>query len=138
MTLFLAPLLAIAVLIGVAVLLAAQKGRQAHLVGTLVEPDTVRSSAPAVLFFTGENCNVCHTAQKPALAQVAESFANDVEIQEIDVAQRPELARAYRVMTLPTTVVLAAGGRVSHINVGFATAETLRAQLRALGAPVAA
>jgi thioredoxin-like negative regulator of GroEL len=138
MPLILAPALAIAVLLGVALLLAAQKGRQRSLVGHVVQRDAGRTALPSILFFTGATCNVCHTAQKPALEALAATLDAHVAIREIDVATQPEVARAYRVMTLPTTVLLDAAGTVIDINVGFAPAETLRTQLANLGVVAAA
>lgn len=135
--LLLAPAIAIAVLLLAALVLAAQKGRQRSLVGRVVHSHPV-AATPAILFFTGANCHVCHVAQKPALDALAVRLGGRIRIDEIDVAARPELARAYRVMTLPTTVVLDAVGVVTDINVGFASLERLNAQLRSLGVPVAA
>ena len=48
------------------------------------------------------------------------------------------MARRYRVMSLPTTIVLDAEGQVTDINVGFASGEVLRRQLVEAGMPVAA
>ena len=93
---------------------------------------------PSILYFTGEACTICHTAQRPALRALAAGLDDGVEIREVDVAVEPELARRYRVMSLPTTIVLDGSGQVTDINVGFATGETLRRQLVDAGMPVAA
>jgi len=138
MILLLAPLIAIAVIGGVAVLLRVQRGGQRELVGSVVETSTTRGRLPSILYFTGETCTICHTAQKPALRALAAGIDSDVEIREIDIAVEPELARRYRVMSLPTTIVLDAAGQVTDINVGFANGEVLRRQLVDAGMPVAA
>ncbi len=52
-------------------------------------------------------------------------------IDEIDVARDPSSARRYRVMTLPTTVVLDAQGRTVAINAGYASELALRDQVAA-------
>lgn len=132
--LVLAPIIAIAILVAVAMLLAAQQGRQRNLMGRVVQCSVTRSGAPSILFFTGATCNICHTAQQPALEQLAASLNSPVDIQAIDVDKRPDVARAYRVMTLPTTVVLDPRGKVTDINVGFAPAEKLRSQLATVAA----
>jgi thiol-disulfide isomerase/thioredoxin len=90
------------------------------------------------LFFTGESCTICHTAQKPALDTLSAALDHDVRIREIDVAAQPELARTYRVMSLPTTIVLSQRGEILAINAGFASAEKLRSQLTRAGVPAAA
>jgi len=91
-----------------------------------------------MLYFTGASCTICHTAQKPALRALAVGLPSGVEIREVDIAEEPALARQYRVMSLPTTIVLDAAGQITDINVGFANVDTLRRQLVDAGMPVAA
>ena len=138
MILLLAPLIAIAAVGIVALALRAQRGSQRELVGVVVEPPRRQGAMPSILYFTGEACTICHTAQRPALRALAAGLDDGVEIREVDVAVEPELARRYRVMSLPTTIVLDGSGQVTDINVGFATGETLRRQLVEAGMPVAA
>jgi thioredoxin 1 len=138
MILFLAPLIAIAVIGGVALVLRLQRGGQRELVGNVVEPSGSRSRLPSILYFTGETCTICHTAQRPALRALADDIDPGIEIREIDIAVEPDLARRYRVMSLPTTIVLGRAGEVTEINVGFASGEVLRRQLVDAGMPVAA
>jgi thioredoxin-like negative regulator of GroEL len=136
MILLLAPLIAVAVIGGAALLLRSQKGAQRELVGTVLEG--THRNMPSVLYFTGEACTICHTAQRPALRSLAATIDPGIEIRQIDIAVEPELARRYRVMSLPTTIVLDSAGQVTDINVGFATAEVLRRQLVEAGMSVAA
>jgi thioredoxin-like negative regulator of GroEL len=138
MILLLAPLIALAAIGVVALMLRAQRGGQRELVGSVVETTRTSSRLPSILYFTGENCTICHTAQRPALRALAARLDSTVEIREVDIAVEPELARRYRVMSLPTTIVLDADGQVTEINVGFASGETLRQQLVGAGMPVAA
>jgi thioredoxin-like negative regulator of GroEL len=138
MILLLAPLIAIAVIGGAALLLRSQKGAQRELVGSVLEPVGNPRQMPSVLYFTGEACTICHTAQRPALRSLAATLDPGIEIRQIDIAVEPELARRYRVMSLPTTIVLDAAGQVTDINVGFTTGEVLRRQLVDAGMPVAA
>ena len=63
------------------------------------------------------------------MRSLAATIAPGIEIREIDIAVEPEMARRYRVMSLPTTIVLDAEGQVTDINVGFASGEVLRRQL---------
>jgi hypothetical protein len=132
-SLLLAPLIAATVL-GVAwVVLALQRRWQRRLVGMVLAGTPSASTAnaiPDILYFTGPNCTVCHVAQRPALRRLRELIA-DVSIREIDVAVDPASARTYRVMTLPTTVVLGPDGRTAAVNVGFASEAALRGQVEA-------
>jgi hypothetical protein len=138
MTLLLAPLIAAVVVIGAALILRIQRGGQRELVGSIVESPRLRGRLPSILYFTGASCTLCHTAQKPALQTLAVGLAEGIEIREVDIAAEPAIARQYRVMSLPTTIVLDAAGQVTDINVGFANVETLRRQLVDAGMPVAA
>jgi hypothetical protein len=138
MTLLLAPLIALVAIAAVALILRAQRGGQRMLVGSVVERSRVGGSLPSILYFTGASCTICHTAQKPALRTLADGLTQSIGIREIDVAVEPALARGYRVMSLPTTIVLDAVGQVTDINVGFASGEKLRRQLIGAGMPVAA
>ena len=137
MILLLAPLIAVAIVAGAALLLRAQRGGQRELVGSVVETPRAQRQLPSILYFTGETCTICHTAQKPALRSLASGIDGNLEIREVDIAVEPELARRYRVMSLPTTIVLDADGQVTEINVGFASSDTLRRQLVGAGMPVA-
>jgi thiol-disulfide isomerase/thioredoxin len=126
-----APLAALLVLAGFAALLAVQRWWQRRLLGRAVVgiADGARAAdRPDILYFTGENCTVCHVAQRPALGRLRSLIA-DVAIREIDVARDPSAARRYRVMTLPTTVVLDPDGRTVAVNVGYASEAALRDQV---------
>ena len=83
---------------------------------------------PLVVAFSTRHCGVCHFAQKPALTRLAQ-LAQGVTVVEIDAGERPEVARAFGVLTVPTTVVFSASGKLLAANQGYATAETLLSQL---------
>jgi thioredoxin-like negative regulator of GroEL len=138
MMLLLAPLIALAIVGGAALVMRAQRGGQRELLGSVVEAPHAPRSLPSILYFTGVHCTICHTAQRPALRALAAGLGEDIEIREIDIAVEPALARQYRVMSLPTTVVLDTTGQITDINVGFTSGETLRRQLVDAGMPVAA
>jgi thioredoxin-like negative regulator of GroEL len=85
-----------------------------------------------VLFFTGEHCSVCHHRQKPALDVVRSSHNGDLRVIELDAVEENSLARRFGVLSLPSTVVLAADGTVGAVNYGFAPSDQLNAQLASL------
>jgi hypothetical protein len=128
-----APLAALVILGLVAAALGVQRSWQRRLVGTTVRGTAIGVAGAVncdILYFTGDSCTVCHVAQRPALARLR-ALLHDVEIREIDVALEPALARSYRVMTLPTTVVLNADGRTVALNTGYASEVVLRDQVEA-------
>ncbi|MBJ7594322.1 MAG: thioredoxin family protein [Candidatus Dormibacteraeota bacterium] len=122
------PLIAPLAAVAAWVALAAQR----RLVGRAVLGTSTRShlgELPDILYVTGANCTVCHGAQRPALQRLR-SLLEDVIIREIDVACEPAWAQMYRVMTLPTTVVLSRDGQTIAVKVGFTSEAALRDQMR--------
>jgi thioredoxin-like negative regulator of GroEL len=88
---------------------------------------------PAILAFSTRGCAVCRSAQQPALDAVERQLAGRVRIMKVDLADQPELATRFGVLTAPTTVVLGRDGRIVGYNNGFAPADQLMAQLGAPG-----
>jgi len=129
--LLLSPAIAVLVLCAGALGLHAQRRRQSLLVGHVVTRTAGQGSsvAPSLLFFSSATCAICHSAQRPAIDALRTRLDPLVRIREVDVAEEPDVARQYRVMALPTTVILGPDGAVAGINVGFASAERLTAQL---------
>jgi thiol-disulfide isomerase/thioredoxin len=86
----------------------------------------------AVVAFSSPSCAACRTAQVPALrALEAQLGPNAVRIVTVDLADRPEAASAFGVLTVPSTVVLAPSGDVLAANNGFAPADRLVEQVTA-------
>jgi thioredoxin-like negative regulator of GroEL len=54
-----------------------------------------------------------------------------VEVVLIDALEQPELAEQYGILTVPSTVVLAANGHATAVNYGFAPASELLEQIEA-------
>ena len=82
-----------------------------------------------ILAFSSADCHQCHTMQTPALQRVTGARKNQVSVEEIDAPGSPELTQRYQVLTLPTTVVLDAAGRVHAVNYGFANTQRLLEQV---------
>jgi thioredoxin-like negative regulator of GroEL len=91
--------------------------------------DLTPDGRPAVVAFSTPSCAACRTAQRPALAALEERAHGQVRVVHVDAADRPDVARAFGVMTVPATVVLDAPGAVVAANQGFATTERLAEQL---------
>ena len=85
--------------------------------------------APLIVYFTSPNCGVCKAAQTPALNSLQEDFGQELQVITINVDEDMEAARQWKVMTLPTTFVFNANGRLVHHNIGFADAAKLFRQL---------
>jgi thiol-disulfide isomerase/thioredoxin len=86
------------------------------------------NGGPAVLAFTAPDCAACEAAQRPALQELRGNAGDRVQIREVDVLSAPALVRTLGIFSVPSTVVLE-GDRVVAVNIGYASAARLLAQL---------
>jgi thiol-disulfide isomerase/thioredoxin len=85
---------------------------------------------PVIVYFTTPDCAPCKTVQRPALNRVTQLLGDSLEVVEIDATQRPDLAKTWGVMTVPTTFLLDARGEARYVNNGVTRAEKLMEQLQ--------
>ncbi len=86
---------------------------------------------PSIVTFSTPSCAACYTAQAPAVEHVARQLgADNLRIFRVDAASRPEIARTFGVLTVPSSVVLDANGRITAVNHGFAPSQKLIQQLQ--------
>ena len=86
---------------------------------------------PALLYFYSHHCATCPT-QAHYLTQVSSQWAQQVTIRPIDVEQEPQTAVAYRIMSLPTTLLVAENGKVHSINYGLTNSHKINQQIKQL------
>ncbi len=91
-----------------------------------------RPHKPVLVYFTTPTCAPCKTIQWPAIEQVRSLLGERFQVVEIDAAARPELARRWGVMSVPTTFVLDARGKARYVNNGIARADKLLKQIEAV------
>lgn len=84
---------------------------------------------PVIVYFTTPDCAPCKTVQRPAINRVSQLLGEKLEIVEIDAIQRPDLAKIWGVMSVPTTFLLDARGEARFVNNGVTRAEKLMEQL---------
>jgi thiol-disulfide isomerase/thioredoxin len=87
---------------------------------------------PVLIYFTTPDCAPCKTIQRPAINRVSSLLGEDLEVVEIDATERPDLAKVWGVMSVPTTFVLDARGEARYVNNGVARAEKLLEQIQTL------
>jgi hypothetical protein len=75
-----------------------------------------------VLLFSAPGCAAC-SAQARILAEF------DPLVEHVDALEQRERARAYRVLSVPTTVVIDHAGAVAAIHHGLVDADTIGAAL---------
>lgn len=87
---------------------------------------------PVIVYFTTPDCVPCKTIQRPALNQLASLMGDNLQVIEIDATERPDLAKQWGVLSVPTTFLLDARGEARYVNNGVARAEKLMEQLQTL------
>jgi thiol-disulfide isomerase/thioredoxin len=88
---------------------------------------------PGIVYFTTPDCAICKAVQRPALKVLKDRLADRIEVVEVDAYERPDLAKSWSVLSVPTTFVLDRAGRPLHVNHGAVSAEKLIAQLQMAG-----
>jgi thiol-disulfide isomerase/thioredoxin len=84
---------------------------------------------PAILYFTTPDCAPCRTIQRPALNRVQSRLGDRLQVVEVNTYERPELAKEWGVLSVPTTFIIDASGRPRHVNHGVTPADKLLEQL---------
>ncbi len=87
---------------------------------------------PVIVYFTTPDCVPCKTIQRPALNKLSGLMGDKLEVVEINATERPDLAKQWGVMSVPTTFLLDARGDARYVNNGVARVEKLMEQLRTL------
>ena len=130
-------LFAIAILITVVVVVVRTwSARKAHAVkdnapawdALGAQPDGRRT----LIAFSTPSCAACHKAQAPAIDLATRQLgADQVRLIKVDAAEQPEAARAFGILTVPSTVILGAKGKqIVAINQGFTPSARLVEQLQ--------
>jgi thiol-disulfide isomerase/thioredoxin len=101
---------------------------KARLIRT-IQSDGPAPGKPTLLYFTGQYCTACKLQQTPIVEKIRARLGQSIAIQTYDVSTHPDIADRYRVLTLPTTVVLDKQGGVKAINYGVTAQGKLEAQL---------
>ena len=92
-----------------------------------VPPDT-----PVIVYFTTPDCAPCRTIQKPAIDRVSQMLGENLRVVEINAMERPDLAKVWGVMSVPTTFILDTRGEARYVNNGVVRAEKLLEQIQTL------
>jgi thiol-disulfide isomerase/thioredoxin len=102
--------------------------RRQRLVGEL-RRNGAAHGGPRILYFSTPYCVTCREMQEPALERLQRLAPVSVEIVHVDPVEQPEVAKQYRVLTVPTTAVFDCEGKLVEINYGYASFAQLAQQL---------
>lgn len=82
-----------------------------------------------ILAFTSADCRQCSQFQAPALKRVQEKHRELVNVINIDAPTSQQLVQTYRILTVPSTVLLDVTGNACFINYGFTNTSRLQQQV---------
>ena len=91
--------------------------------------DRAATGRSALLVFTSPTCAPCKLQQLPIVDRILVDWHDKIDVEIIDVTERPDIAAQYGIWSLPTTIVLDAQRKVVAINLGVAHEHQLREQL---------
>lgn len=111
-------------------LLMVMKRRQIILANRASRQSDQQTCKPTIVYFGSNACAVCKRTQRPILDKILAEYGNEqLLFTAYDVDESPDVAKKWRVMTLPTTFLLDSAGTIKHINNGLIVSENLRKQL---------
>jgi hypothetical protein len=84
-----------------------------------------------ILAFSSAACTQCHTLQRPVLRRLQALRKDEIEVVEVDAPGSPKLTNRYRILTVPSTVLINPAGEAFAVNYGFADLSTLQQQIDA-------
>ena len=76
------------------------------------ETEVLHSDKPVLLDFYANWCGPCKMLS-PVLHEIAEEYADTLKVGKVNVDEEEELARQFRVMSIPTLIVFREGRAVT-------------------------
>ena len=87
------------------------------------EAEVLNADVPVLVDFWATWCMPCRMLA-PVIEEIASENEGKIKVGKVNVDENPDLARKYRVMSIPTVAVLEKGA-VINISVGFKPKEEL-------------
>ena len=98
--------------------------------GKAMRLDAFHQDVATIIYFTTPDCIACKTAQRPALEKLKQMLGYQLQIIEINAYEKPDLAKEWGVLSVPTTFILDFKGNPRHVNHGVASVEKLLDQIQ--------
>ena len=91
------------------------------------ESEVLNSPIPVVIDFWATWCGPCRMIA-PVIEEIAEEYDGTVKVGKVNVDDEPELASSFRVVSIPT-IVLVKDGKITASAVGYMTKDKLLKEL---------
>lgn len=94
-----------------------------HITKNNFEKEVMQSDKPVLLDFWASWCGPCRMVS-PTIDAIAQETAGVAKVCKINVDEEPELASAFKVMSIPTLAVMK-DGKVASTAVGVKSKEAI-------------
>lgn len=91
------------------------------------EQEVLNSEVPVLIDFWAAWCAPCRMIA-PTIDELADEFGGKVKVGKVNVDEQPELASAFRVMSIPT-VALTKGNEVIMQSIGVKPKDALKQEI---------
>ena len=111
---------------------ACSRGDSSDWVGATPLEEALSNGKPTVAEFGAATCIPCKR-MKPVLEELIAEHGDKLNLSFVDVRNRSDLARKYRIELIPTQVFFDSGGQEVSRHVGFWPKEDILTRLEELG-----
>ena len=91
------------------------------------ESEVLNSPIPVLIDFWATWCGPCRMIA-PIIEEIANEYEGSIKVGKVNVDDEPELASSFRVISIPT-IVLVKDGKVTASAVGYMTKDKLLKEL---------